>query len=55
MTRWFGCGVVVIPNLFRDLDFGLRILVLRASPETGLLYLGSLLAEMASLSNGVEV
>jgi len=30
MTRWFGFGLVVIPNLVRDLGFGFWVLKPRA-------------------------
>jgi hypothetical protein len=32
MTRWFSSGLVVIPNLFRDLGFGFRFFVLKSPP-----------------------
>src|SRR4030043_964997 len=32
MTRWFGSGLAVIPNLFRDLDFRFRNLGFKAPP-----------------------
>jgi len=38
MTRWFGSGPFVIPNLFRDLGFGFRIWVLKPRPVGGVLY-----------------
>jgi len=37
MTRWFGSGLVVIPNLVRDLGF--EFWVLKPRPVGGVLYL----------------
>jgi hypothetical protein len=38
MTRGFGSGLFVIPNLFRDLGFGFIIWVLKPRPVGGVLY-----------------
>jgi hypothetical protein len=38
MTRWFGSGLVVIPNLFRDLGFGFKVFLLKPRPVGGVLY-----------------
>jgi hypothetical protein len=43
MTKWFGSGLVVIPNLVRDLGF--EFLVLKPRPVGGALYFLIILAK----------
>jgi hypothetical protein len=46
MTRWFGSGLVVIPNLFRDLGFGFKVFLLKPRPVGGVLYYAGIRADL---------